>query len=77
LVAANVTNPRISYGDANYNFSAVWSDWNNAGLFIHQSEDLGAISVIDVEACLYICYNDVTFQGVQGVCPYAGLEDAE
>jgi hypothetical protein len=78
LVAANVTNPIIFYGDANYNFSSVWSDWNGAGLFTTELQGTVPVAaVIDGGGCLYYCYNDLTYNGVPTVYPYAGLEDGK
>jgi hypothetical protein len=77
LVAADVTNPIIFYGDINYNFSSVWSDWNGAGLFTTELEGVGAENIMDVGACLHYCYYDLTLNGVPTVYPYAGLENGK
>jgi hypothetical protein len=73
LVAAAVTAPIIFYGDINYNFSSVWSDWNGAGLFTTQAEGpADIIAIMDIGACLYYCFMDLA-----NVYPYAGIEDGE
>jgi hypothetical protein len=78
LVAADITTPRIPYGDAIYNFSSVWTDWNGQGLFADELEAwASAIATMDVESCLFLCAFDLSINNVQTIAPYAGLEDAK
>jgi hypothetical protein len=74
MISTDISNPFMPLGDANYNFSSVYTDLNNTGLFI----DLwtggpwmpGSMSV---ELCLFACAD----AGSPFPYTYAGLENGE
>jgi hypothetical protein len=75
LTSGDISDPFTPMGDANYNFSSVYTDVDNTGLFIHVwTGGPWMPGGMSVELCLWQCaYGN----GSPFPYTYAGLENGE